>query len=98
MAESNHERILSPAQMAQAAGDSAYAEAINRPLASFLLGLTAGCYIGVGFVFYVTSQIGINDAHWGLTRVVGGLECSTGMDLVALAGAGMCLSDTLTHT
>ena len=52
MAESNS--ILTPSQMAQAAEDAAYGKATSRPLKSFLLGLTAGGYIALGFIFFVT--------------------------------------------
>lgn len=90
--------ILSPAQMAKTAEDAAYAKAINRPLASFLLGLTAGAYIGLGFVFYVTSQIGIAEGQWGATRVLGGVVFSTGLALVVLTGAELFTSSTLTLT
>src|SRR5699024_11272633 len=63
--------MLTPAQMAQTAEDVAYAKATGRPLKSFLLGLTAGGYIALGFVFFIISQVGAEDLPWGLARIIG---------------------------
>ncbi|WP_285549020.1 formate transporter FocA [Actinoplanes regularis] len=91
--------MLSPAQMAQAAEDAAYAKATGKPLKSFLLGLTAGGYIALGFVFYVTSQVGAaNLAWWGGARVLSGIVFATGLVLVVLTGAELFTSSTLTLT
>lgn len=90
--------ILTPAQMAEAAEDAAYAKATGRPLKSFLLGLTAGGYIALGFVFFVTSQVGAADLPWGVARVIGGVVFATGLALVVLTGAELFTSSTLTLT
>src|SRR5690625_358350 len=90
--------IISPAQMAQAAEDGAYAKATGRPLKSFLLGLTAGGSIALGFVFFVTSQVGAADMSWGASRVLGGVVFSTGLALVVLTGAELFTSSTRTLT
>lgn len=90
--------ILSPDQMARAAEDAAYAKATGGPLKSFLLGLTAGGYIALGFVFFTTSQVGSAELPWGLARVIGGLVFSTGLALVVLTGAELFTSSTLTLT
>src|SRR5690625_4194537 len=90
--------ILTPAQMAQAAEDAAYNKAVNRPLASFLLGLTAGAYIGLGFVFFVTSRVGAEGMPWGVSQVLGGVVFSTGLVLVVLTGAELFTSSTITLT
>jgi formate transporter len=89
--------MLSPAQMARAAEDAAYAKATGRPLKSFLLGLTAGGYIALGFVFYITSQVGAASLAWsGGARVLGGIVFATGLVLVVLTGAELFTSSTLT--
>ncbi|WP_341359618.1 formate transporter FocA [Georgenia sp. M64] len=90
--------ILTPAQVAEAAEDAAYAKATGRPLKSFLLGLTAGGYIALGFVFFVTSQVGAADLPWGIARVIGGVVFATGLALVVLTGAELFTSSTLTLT
>ncbi|GAA6525386.1 formate transporter FocA [Intrasporangium sp. DVR] len=90
--------ILSPAQMAQAAEDAAFAKATSSPMKSFLLGLTAGGYIALGFVFFTTSQVGAQALPWGVAKVLGGLTFSTGLALVVLTGAELFTSSTLTLT
>ena len=88
--------LLNPAQMAQAAEDAAYAKATSRPGKSFLLGITAGAYIALGFVFFVTSQVGAQAMPWGVSKLIGGLVFSTGLGLVVLTGAELFTSSTLT--
>ena len=90
--------MLTPAQMAQAAEDAAYAKATGKPLKSFLLGLTAGGYIALGFAFFTTSQVGAADMPWGVARVLGGIVFATGLALVVLTGAELFTSSTLTLT
>lgn len=98
MPDSDAQGILTPAQMARAAEDAAYAKATGRPLKSFLLGLTAGGYIALGFVFFVTSQVGAVDLPWGVAKVLGGVVFATGLVLVVLTGAELFTSSTLTLT
>jgi formate transporter len=91
--------MLSPAQMAQTAEDAAYGKATSRPLKSFMLGLTGGAFIALGFVFYTTSQVGAaSPAWWGGAKVVGGIVFATGLVLVVLTGAELFTSSTLTLT
>ncbi|GAB1690252.1 formate transporter FocA [Krasilnikovia sp. M28-CT-15] len=91
--------MLSPAQMAKAAEDAAYAKATGKPVKSFLLGLTAGGYIALGFVFFVTSQVGASSLAWsGGARILGGIVFATGLVLVVLTGAELFTSSTLTLT
>lgn len=91
-------RILTPAEMAGAAEDAAFGKVTSHPLKSFLLALTAGGYIALGFVFFVTSQVGAGDMPWGAAKVLGGLVFSTGLTLVVLTGAELFTSSTLTLT
>lgn len=91
--------MLNPAQMAQAAEDAAYGKATSRPLKSFLLGLTGGAFIALGFVFYTTSQVGAAALAWsGGAKVAGGIVFATGLVLVVLTGAELFTSSTLTLT
>lgn len=96
--DSEHAGILSPSRMARAAEDAAYAKVTSRPLKSFLLGLTAGGYIALGFVFYTTTQVGAADLPWGVARLLGGIAFATGLVLVVLTGAELFTSSTLTLT
>ncbi|MGV0834985.1 formate transporter FocA [Mycolicibacterium thermoresistibile] len=90
--------MLTPAQMTEAAEDAAFAKATGKPLKSFLLGITAGGYIALGFVFYVTSQVGAESMPWGVAKVLGGVVFSTGLALVVLTGAELFTGSTLNLT
>ncbi|KGN42653.1 formate transporter [Knoellia aerolata DSM 18566] len=90
--------MLTPDQMAKAAEDAAFGKATGGLLRSFLLGLTAGGYIALGFVFFATSQVGAGDMPYGVAKVLGGLVFSTGLALVVLTGAELFTSSTLTLT
>ncbi|MEO8816398.1 MAG: formate transporter FocA [Mycobacterium sp.] len=90
--------MLTPPQMAQAAEDALFAKATYPPHKSFLLGLTAGAYIAVGFIFYITSQVGAEALPWGVAKVLGGFVFATGLALVVLTGADLFTSSTMTLT
>lgn len=90
--------ILNPDQMATAAEDAAFGKATGGLLKSFLLGLTAGGYIALGFVFFTTSQVGAADLPYGVAKVLGGVVFATGLVLVVLTGAELFTSSTLTLT
>lgn len=90
--------ILTPSQMARAAEDAAFGKATSHQLKSFLLALTAGGYIALGFVFYVTSQVGADQMPYGAAKVLGGVAFATGLVLVVLTGAELFTSSTLTLT
>ncbi|KTF04148.1 putative formate transporter 1 [Trueperella bernardiae] len=64
---------------------------------SFALAVMAGFLIGLGFVFYTTTQMGAVHAEWyGLTKLVGGVSFSVGLILVILTGADLFTSTTMT--
>lgn len=90
--------MLLPGQLIGAAENAAYEKAVNRPLKSFLLAVTAGAFIAFAFVFYVTTQVGAETMPWGVAKLVGGLVFSTGLILVVLTGAELFTSSTLTLT
>lgn len=90
--------ILTPAEMARAAEDAAFGKATSHQLKSFLLALTASGYIGLGFVFFVTSQVGAAGMPYGVAKVLGGFVFATGLALVVLTGAELFTSSTLTLT
>lgn len=90
--------ILTPAEMARAAEDAAFGKATSHQLKSFLLALTAGGYIALGFVFFVTSQVGAEQLPYGAAKVLGGFVFATGLALVVLTGAELFTSSTLTLT
>lgn len=97
-ATGSSDAILTPAQMARAAEDAAFGKATSNQLKSFLLALTAGGYIALGFVFFTTSQVGAEQLPFGVAKVMGGLVFATGLALVVLTGAELFTSSTLTLT
>lgn len=90
--------ILTPSEMARAAEDAAFGKATSHQLKSFLLALTAGGYIALGFVFFVTSQVGAEQLPYGVAKTLGGVVFATGLSLVVLTGAELFTSSTLTLT
>lgn len=84
--------------MARAAEDAAFGKATSHQLKSFLLALTAGGYIALGFVFFVTSQVGAEQLPYGVAKVLGGVVFATGLALVVLTGAELFTSSTLSLT
>lgn len=98
MAQTDPKLILSPAEMAQMGEDSAYAKITSHPLKSFLLAVTAGAFIAMGFIFFVTVSVGAGDLPWGMTRLVGGIVFSSGLMLVVLTGAELFTGSTLSVT
>lgn len=60
------------------------------------LAISAGAFIGLGFVFYATVMTGNGDLPWGLSRLVGGLVFSVGLILVVICGGELFTSSVLT--
>lgn len=88
--------ILSPLETTEFALTAATGKATTHPLKSFCTAISAGAFIGIGFLFYLTSQIGADRMPAGMAKVVGGLVFSTGLSLVVLTGAELFTSSTLT--
>lgn len=88
--------ILSPAAVAEVAEDAMIHKATNQPWKAFLLALSGGGYIALGFVFFVTAVTGSGVAPWGWSRVLGGVVFSTGLFLVVVTGAELFTSTSMT--
>lgn len=56
----------------------------------------AGAMIAMGFIFFVTSQVGWADFPTGLAKVLGGVVFSTGLGLVIITGADLFTSTSMT--
>ena len=87
---------LSPLQITEKAGDIAYGKATKAFLSSFYLAITAGLFIGLAFVFYVTVTTGSENLAWGLKNLIGGLAFSMGLLLLVVVGGELFTSSTLT--
>lgn len=65
--------------------------------ATFISAMFAGAMIAVGFVFFTTSQMGIDETTWvGLTKIIGGMVFSTGLALVVMSGSDLFTSTSMT--
>lgn len=59
------------------------------------LAVTAGIFIGLAFVFYLTVTTGGSELGWGLNRLLGGLAFSLGLILVVICGGELFTSTVL---
>lgn len=63
---------------------------------TFLLAISAGISIGLGFVFYTTVTTGTGNVAWGLSHLVGGAMFSLGLMLIVVCGGELFTSTVLT--
>lgn len=97
MPEAQSPVMFSPAETAAEAEHALAHKALNNPSRAFMLALSGGGYIALGFVFYITSQVGTAEViGYGLSRVAGGLAFSVGLALVVLTGAELFTSTSMT--
>lgn len=87
---------LSPKQITEKADDAAYGKATKSPLTAFYLAITAGFFIGLAFVFYITATTGSGSMPWGMSKLIGGLAFSMGLLLIVVVGGELFTSSTLT--
>jgi formate transporter len=80
--------------MAKIAEEAGVYKATKKPFTTFFLAITAGVFISIAFVFYITATTG--SAPSGLTKLVGGLCFSLGLMLVVVCGADLFTSTVLT--
>lgn len=90
-------RARSPLETSRYLGEQMLAKAKNPWGKTFLLAIAAGVMIGIGFVFYITTQQGAANADWlGETKVLGGAAFSVGLILVVMTGSDLFTSTTMT--
>lgn len=87
---------LLPHQITEKADDVAYSKATKAFLSAFYLAITAGMFISLAFVFYITVTTGTQTMPWGISKLVGGLAFSMGLLLVVVVGGELFTSSTLT--
>ncbi|MGL5948380.1 MAG: formate transporter FocA [Aeromonas sp.] len=87
---------LKPEDIAALAEEITYAKATKPAYKSFPLAITAGVFIAIAFIFYVTVTTGAGSMPWGMTKLVGGLCFSLGLILCVLLGGELFTSSTLT--
>lgn len=89
--------ITPPAGMAKALDDAMYGKATMSLGKMFLLALTGGAFIALGFIYMVASQQGMA-GNWptGITKVLGGVTFSVGLGLVLVSGSDLFTGTTMT--
>jgi len=89
--------IPAPAALAKAQENAMFDKAVKPWGQMFLLSLTGGAFIALGFIFYVSSQQGLSpEFPLGIAKVVGGLAFSVGLMLVVITGADLFTGTTMT--
>ncbi|MEG1690090.1 MAG: formate/nitrite transporter family protein, partial [Hafnia sp.] len=81
--------LLLPAAMAKVAEDAGVYKATKHPLKTFYLAITAGVFISIAFVFYITATTGTAGVPFGFAKLVGGICFSLGLMLVVVCGADL---------
>jgi len=87
---------LKPEAIAALAEDITYAKATKPAYKVIPLAITAGAFIAIAFVFFITVTTGAGNVAWGLSKLVGGLCFALGLILCVLLGAELFTSTTLT--
>ncbi|WP_315707682.1 formate transporter FocA [Brenneria uluponensis] len=87
--------LLLPAAMAKAAEDAGVYKATKQPLTTFYLAITAGVFISIAFVFYITATTGSTVMPFGVAKLIGGICFSLGLMLVVVCGADLFTSTVL---
>ncbi|WP_203567064.1 formate transporter FocA [Aestuariimicrobium ganziense] len=88
--------IVPPAGIPAVTEAAMVATATKGRFEMFVLAMSAGALIGMGFIFFTTSQMAAGTQEWyGLTKVVGGLSFSVGLVLVVLTGGDLFTSTTM---
>lgn len=86
---------LLPAAMAKVAEDTGVYKATKHPLTTFFLAITAGIFISIAFVFYITATTGSGTMPYGIAKLTGGICFSLGLMLVVVCGADLFTSTVL---
>lgn len=88
--------LILPHEVAKVAEEAGVYKATKKPFDTFFLAITAGVFISIAFVFYITATTGAGTTPWGLSKLVGGICFSLGLMLVVVCGADLFTSTVLT--
>lgn len=96
MKAGNPFNLLLPSEMTKVAEEAGVYKAQKHPFTTFFLSITAGIFISIAFVFYITATTGTEAVPFGLAKLVGGICFSLGLMLVVVCGADLFTSTVLT--
>ncbi len=96
MKADNPFNLLPPAIMTQIANDIGVYKTTKPIAITYLSAITAGVFISIAFVFYITATTGTASVPYGLAKLVGGICFSLGLILVVVCGADLFTSTVLT--
>lgn len=87
--------LLLPAAMAKVAEEAGVYKATKHPMKTFYLAITAGVFISIAFVFYITATTGTAAMPYGIAKLIGGVCFSLGLILCIICGADLFTSTVL---
>ncbi|MBS0847795.1 formate transporter FocA [Citrobacter sp. JGM124] len=87
--------LILPPEVAKVAENTGVYKATKHPLTTFYLAITAGVFISIAFVFYVTATTGGSALPFGIAKLVGGMCFSLGLILCVVCGADLFTSTVL---
>ena len=87
--------LLLPAAMAKVAEEAGVYKATKHPMKTFYLAITAGVFISIAFVFYITATTGTAAMPFGIAKLIGGICFSLGLILCVICGADLFTSTVL---
>ena len=90
--------LLLPAAMAKVAEEAGVYKATKHPMKTFYLAITAGVFISIAFVFYITATTGTAAMPYGIAKLIGGICFSLGLILCVICGADLFTSTAVSYT
>jgi len=87
--------LILPPEVAKVAENTGVYKATKHPLTTFYLAITAGVFISIAFVFYITVTTGGTALPFGIAKLIGGICFSLGLILCVVCGADLFTSTVL---
>lgn len=87
--------LLLPPAAAKVAEEAGVYKATKRPSTTFFLAITAGVFISIAFVFYITAATGTAAVPYGFAKLIDGFCFSLGLMLLIISGADLFTSSVL---
>lgn len=88
--------VLPPADALDVARKGLFKKATERFSATAISASFAGAMIAFGFVFYITTQVGLGEFPTGIAKLIGGMTFSSGLFMTIVLGLDLFTSTTMT--